>query len=254
MLAPLRDTERRDLTEVIEDRAERASTLIASQLPVTDWHAVHRRPQPGRRHLRPPAPRRAPHRAEGTLDATHARCARQPSAGERMTTMPITTAATNKPARVRVDEPAAGNGRREHRQPGAWNAHRMPVPMSPTAALVRRALWICRACGRPGGVASCPTVSSGRPQPLGSLADDRCRLCLRSLPRDSHSPTAHRLHGHIKAPESTPCTGEGSSAGHRGIDDHEAVHPRRKETERSPVPLLAAILPAFPGPLRNGAG
>ena len=27
-----------DLTEVIEDRAERASTLIASQLPVTDWH------------------------------------------------------------------------------------------------------------------------------------------------------------------------------------------------------------------------
>ena len=32
--------ERRDLTEVIEDRAERASTLIASQLPATDWHAV----------------------------------------------------------------------------------------------------------------------------------------------------------------------------------------------------------------------
>ena len=40
MLAPLRDAERRDLTEVIEDRAERASTLIASQLPVTDSHAV----------------------------------------------------------------------------------------------------------------------------------------------------------------------------------------------------------------------
>ena len=40
MLAPLRGTERRDLTEVIEDRGERASTLIASQLPVTDWHAV----------------------------------------------------------------------------------------------------------------------------------------------------------------------------------------------------------------------
>jgi len=40
LLAPLRDAERRDLTEVIEDRAERASTLVASQLPVTDWHAV----------------------------------------------------------------------------------------------------------------------------------------------------------------------------------------------------------------------
>ena len=40
LLAPLRDAERRDLVEVIEDRAERASTLIASQLPVPDWHAV----------------------------------------------------------------------------------------------------------------------------------------------------------------------------------------------------------------------
>jgi DNA replication protein DnaC len=40
LLAPLRDAERRDLGEVIEDRAERGSTLIASQLPVPDWHAV----------------------------------------------------------------------------------------------------------------------------------------------------------------------------------------------------------------------
>jgi len=39
LLAPLRDTERRDLIEVIEDRSERASTLIASQLPAKDWHA-----------------------------------------------------------------------------------------------------------------------------------------------------------------------------------------------------------------------
>lgn len=39
LLAPLRDSERRDLVEVVEDRSERASTLIASQLPVKDWHA-----------------------------------------------------------------------------------------------------------------------------------------------------------------------------------------------------------------------
>jgi DNA replication protein DnaC len=39
LLAPLRDTERRDLVEVIEDRSERASTLIASQLLSKDWHA-----------------------------------------------------------------------------------------------------------------------------------------------------------------------------------------------------------------------
>ena len=40
LLAPLKESERRDLIEVIEDRCERASTLIASQLPVKDWHGV----------------------------------------------------------------------------------------------------------------------------------------------------------------------------------------------------------------------
>src|SRR6516225_4508023 len=39
LLAPLTDAERRDLLEVIEDRSERTSTLIASQLPPTAWHA-----------------------------------------------------------------------------------------------------------------------------------------------------------------------------------------------------------------------
>jgi DNA replication protein DnaC len=40
LLAPLTDAERRDLLEVIEDRSERASTLIASQLPPTAWHVA----------------------------------------------------------------------------------------------------------------------------------------------------------------------------------------------------------------------
>jgi DNA replication protein DnaC len=40
LLAPLRDSERRDLVEIIEDRSERAATLIASQVPIKDWHAA----------------------------------------------------------------------------------------------------------------------------------------------------------------------------------------------------------------------
>jgi DNA replication protein DnaC len=40
LLAPLRDPERRDLIEIIEERSERGSTLIGSQLPVPDWHGV----------------------------------------------------------------------------------------------------------------------------------------------------------------------------------------------------------------------
>ncbi len=40
LLAPLRDSERRDLIEVTEERSERSSTLIASQLPISDWHGA----------------------------------------------------------------------------------------------------------------------------------------------------------------------------------------------------------------------
>lgn len=37
-LAPMTDHERRDLLEVIEERHDRCSTIVASQLPVEHWH------------------------------------------------------------------------------------------------------------------------------------------------------------------------------------------------------------------------
>ncbi len=39
-LSPLKDAERRDLLEILEDRHDRASTLLTSQLPVKAWHAA----------------------------------------------------------------------------------------------------------------------------------------------------------------------------------------------------------------------
>jgi hypothetical protein len=39
-LAPLTNAERHDLLERLEDRTERASTLITSQIPVKSWHDV----------------------------------------------------------------------------------------------------------------------------------------------------------------------------------------------------------------------
>jgi len=39
-MAPLNQTERRDLLEVIEDRSGRRATLVASQLPLEHWHEV----------------------------------------------------------------------------------------------------------------------------------------------------------------------------------------------------------------------
>lgn len=38
-LAPLTETTRRDLLEIIDDRYDKKSTLITSQLPVEQWHA-----------------------------------------------------------------------------------------------------------------------------------------------------------------------------------------------------------------------
>ena len=40
LLHPLKDADRRDLMEVIEERAERGSMLIATQLPVKQWHTA----------------------------------------------------------------------------------------------------------------------------------------------------------------------------------------------------------------------
>lgn len=37
-IAPMTDTERRDILEVVEDRHGIASTIIASQLPIESWH------------------------------------------------------------------------------------------------------------------------------------------------------------------------------------------------------------------------
>lgn len=37
-LAPLGDRERRDLLEIVEDRAGRRATLVTSQIPVEHWH------------------------------------------------------------------------------------------------------------------------------------------------------------------------------------------------------------------------
>ena len=37
-LAALTSVERQDVLEILEDRSERASTLITSQVPVTGWH------------------------------------------------------------------------------------------------------------------------------------------------------------------------------------------------------------------------
>jgi DNA replication protein DnaC len=38
-LTPLSDANRRDLLEILDDRYDKKSTLITSQLPVEQWHA-----------------------------------------------------------------------------------------------------------------------------------------------------------------------------------------------------------------------
>ena len=123
MIAPLRDAERRDLTEVIEDRAERASTLIASQLPVTDWHAVIGDSNQADAICGPPAPRRTPYRAEGALDATDAPGPENPHVGDDMSipTPACTPAARPDP----VPRPSCPPERRQSRRGRpAYGSHR----------------------------------------------------------------------------------------------------------------------------------
>jgi DNA replication protein DnaC len=37
-MAPLKDSERRDFLEICDDRYQRRSTILTSQLPVANWH------------------------------------------------------------------------------------------------------------------------------------------------------------------------------------------------------------------------
>jgi DNA replication protein DnaC len=40
LIAPLKDTERRDLLEVLEDRYDQRSTVVTSQVPTKTWHEM----------------------------------------------------------------------------------------------------------------------------------------------------------------------------------------------------------------------
>ena len=40
LIAPMKDTERRDLLEVLEDRYDRSSTVITTQVPTKTWHEM----------------------------------------------------------------------------------------------------------------------------------------------------------------------------------------------------------------------
>jgi hypothetical protein len=38
----LTHAEQRDLPEILEDRHQRASTIVTGQVPVEQWHEIHR--------------------------------------------------------------------------------------------------------------------------------------------------------------------------------------------------------------------
>ena len=40
LMAPLKDTERRDLLEVLEDRYGVSSTVVTSRVPTKNWHEI----------------------------------------------------------------------------------------------------------------------------------------------------------------------------------------------------------------------
>ena len=83
-LAPLTSPERHDLLEVLEDRTERASTLITSQVPVEGLARADGRAHAGRRDLRSARPQRLRHRACRAPRCATQRCASAaPATAER---------------------------------------------------------------------------------------------------------------------------------------------------------------------------
>ena len=157
-------------------RGPRRARLDADRQPVAGDRLArrHRRPQPGRRHLRPPAPRRAPHRAQGPLDAADARRASQRPEGDDMSIPSATPApATLGPgvaeriggfARGERQRPSGRGPRARERRLQARLAHQ-PLPTGPTvAACARRAFRGTRVVARRNALAdSSSTTVTGHP-------------------------------------------------------------------------------------------
>ena len=72
VMAPLSDVERRDFLEICDDRYQRRSTILTSQLPVAKWHPQIGDPTLADSILDRLVHNASPHRAAGRIDAQEA--------------------------------------------------------------------------------------------------------------------------------------------------------------------------------------
>jgi DNA replication protein DnaC len=101
-LRPLTTPQAADLLEVIEDRHQRRSTILTSQLPINTWHDNLGDPTPGRRDLRPDPAHRDPYRATRQVPApTRPEHQRHPHPA--LTTTALTPRRSQRPGPTRND-------------------------------------------------------------------------------------------------------------------------------------------------------
>ena len=80
-MAPLKDSERRDFLEICDDRYQRRSMILTSQMPIAHWHEQIGDPTHRRQHSRPAGPQCLSHRTQWRIDAQKTR--RKPDDSER---------------------------------------------------------------------------------------------------------------------------------------------------------------------------
>ena len=64
-MSPLREQDRKDMLEILDDRYRARCTILTSQLPVSTWHDYVGRPHADRHQLRPNCPQLTPHCTQG---------------------------------------------------------------------------------------------------------------------------------------------------------------------------------------------
>ena len=172
LLHPLKESERRDLMEVIEDRAERGSTLIANPdsdqaVARSDW-----RPKPSRCHLRSHSPPRAPRHSQRSFFEKDQ--GRTKSIGSRrcMSERKAKASMRQKGVKSPKLESQAMLGKNDSREclrsPSREPGHTLaPLETGPTSA---------------------PRLGRGRLMPTGTGRSLRVFLYARSL---RHQPAAH---------------------------------------------------------------
>ena len=110
LIGPLKDQERRDLVEVLEDRYGKSSTVVTTQVPTKNWHEKLADPTMADADLRPGDPQRPCPGPARALAPREERDAHRPESTKRLTLKLVASLRSGPDPSLRSDQAPRSSG------------------------------------------------------------------------------------------------------------------------------------------------